>query len=43
MAGFVSGWVVVLQPTNPVEISAQASPKRQYERMGAFMGLMAKR
>ena len=42
-AGFVSGWVVVLQPTNPVEISAQASPKRQYERMGAFMGLWAKR
>jgi hypothetical protein len=38
-AGFVSGLVVVLQPTNPVEIIAPISPKWQYERMGVFMGL----
>jgi hypothetical protein len=35
----MSGWVVVVQPTKHVEITTQSSPKRQYERMGAFMGL----
>jgi pantothenate kinase-related protein Tda10 len=38
MAGLISGWFVVVQPINPTEMTTQVSPKRQYERMGAFMG-----
>jgi len=33
----------VVQPTKDAENSTQTNPKRQYERMGAFMGLWVKR
>jgi hypothetical protein len=38
----MSGWFVVVQPIKPTEMTTQTSPKRQYERMGAFMGLWLK-